>query len=142
MSSTFDEFQLMLYHHPFDIITLSETWLRSDANLLQYVQIPGYNFCYKNWDERRGGGVGIDIKDTIKYKERQDLNKLDETIEHMWKECQGKNKIKDYFVAVFHQPRPEDKEKLIWIQTLDTILSARTTTSNKTIVIAGDTNID
>ena len=71
MSSTFDEFQLMLYHHPFDIITLSETWLRSDANLLQYVQIPGYNFCYKNWDERRGGGVGIDIKDTIKYKERQ-----------------------------------------------------------------------
>ena len=37
---------------------------------------------------------------------------------------------------------PEDKEKLIWIQKLDTILSAITTTWNKTIVIAGDTNID
>ena len=84
MSSTFDEFQLMLYHHPFDIITLSETWLWSDKNLLQYIQIPEYNFCYKNWDERRGGGVGMYIKDTIKYKERQDLNKLDETIEHIW----------------------------------------------------------
>ena len=83
MSSTFDEFQLMLYHHPFDIITLSETWLRSDTNLLQYIQIPEYNFCCKNWDERRGGGVGMYIKDTIKYKERQDLNKLDETIEHI-----------------------------------------------------------
>ena len=33
-------------------------------------------------------------------------------------------------------------EKLIWIQILDTILSAITTTWNKTIVIAGDTNID
>ena len=81
------------------------------------------------------------IKDTIKYKERQDLNKLDETIEHIWIECQGKNN-KNYFVGVCHQPRPEDKEKLIWIQTLDTILSARTTTSNKTIAIGGDINID
>ena len=48
MSSTFDEFQVMLYQDPFDIIALSETWLRNDTNLLQYVQIPGYNFCYKN----------------------------------------------------------------------------------------------
>ena len=51
MSSTFDELQVMLYQHPFDIITLSETWLRNDTNLLQYVQIPGYSFCYKNRDE-------------------------------------------------------------------------------------------
>ena len=82
------------------------------------------------------------IKDTIKYKERQEFSKLDETIEHMWIECQGKNKNKNYLVGVFYQPRPEDKEKLIWIQKLDTILSAITTTWNKTIVIAGDTNID
>ena len=60
----------------------------------------------------------------------------------MWIECQGKNKNKNYLVGVFYQPRPEDKEKLIWIQKLDTILSAITTTWNKTIVIAGDTNID
>ena len=39
MSSTFDEFQAMLYHHPFCIITLSETWLRNDTNLLQLVQM-------------------------------------------------------------------------------------------------------
>ena len=57
-------------------------------------------------------------------------------------ECQGKNKNKNYLIGVFYQPRPEDKEKLIWIQKLDTILSAITTTWNKTIVIAGDTNID
>ena len=35
MSSTFDEFQVMLYHHPYDVITLSETsWLQNDTNLL------------------------------------------------------------------------------------------------------------
>ena len=128
MSSTFDEFQVMLYRRPFDIITLSETWLQSDTNLLQYVQIPGYSFCYKNRDEQRGGGVGMYIKDTIKYKERQDLSELNETIEHVWIECQGKNKYKDYLVGVFYQTRPEDKEKLIWIQKPHTILSGITTT--------------
>ena len=81
------------------------------------------------------------IKDTIKYKERQDLNKLDETIEHTWIECQGKNKNKNFLGCVFYQPRPKDKEKLMWIQKLDTILSAITTVWYKTIVIAGDTNI-
>ena len=69
MSSTFDEFQVMLYQHAFDIITLSETWLRKNPNLLQYVQIPGNSFYYKNRDERRGG-VGMYIKDSIKYKKR------------------------------------------------------------------------
>ena len=32
MSSTFDEFQVMLYHQPFDVIALSETWLRNGTN--------------------------------------------------------------------------------------------------------------
>ena len=109
MSSTFDEFQVMVYHHTFDIITLSETWLRNFTNLLQYVQIPAYSFRYKNRDEWRGGGVGMYIKDTIKYKEPQDLSKLDETIKHMWIESQGKNKNKNYLVGVFYQPRPERK---------------------------------
>ena len=57
-------------------------------------------------------------------------------------ECQGKNKNKNYLVGVFYKSCPEDKEKRIWIQKLDTILSAITTTWNKTIVIPGDTNID
>ena len=51
------------------------------------------------------------IKDTIKYKERQDLSELNETIEHVWIECQGKNKYKDYLVGVFYQTRPEHKKK-------------------------------
>ena len=48
MVSSFDEFNVMLQEHPFDILTLSETWLKDDVNLLNYVQIPGYKFSYKN----------------------------------------------------------------------------------------------
>ena len=82
------------------------------------------------------------IKDSIKYKERQDLNQIDESIEHIWIQCQGKNKNKNYLVGVFYQPHPEDKEKLICIQKLYTIPSAITPTWSKTIAIAGDTYID
>ena len=94
MSSTFDKFLVMLYQNPFDIITLSETWMQNDSNLIQYVQIPAYSFCYKNQDERREGGVGMHIKDTIEYKEWQDLSKIDKTIQHMWMDRVSKKEQK------------------------------------------------
>lgn len=55
--------------------------------------MPGYNFCFRNQDKRRGGGVGLNIKDTITYKERQELSKLDETIEY-GQNIRGRIKIK------------------------------------------------
>ena len=72
MVSSFNEFHVMFQEHPFDILTLSETWLKDD------VQIPGYKFSCKNRNERRGVGVGLYIKDSIEYKIRHDLNKTDE----------------------------------------------------------------
>ena len=68
MVLSFDEFHVMLEEHPFDILTLSETWLKNDINLLWYVPIPGYKFSYKNQNKRRGGGVGLHIKDSIEHK--------------------------------------------------------------------------
>ena len=46
----------------------------------------------------------------------------------------------DIFVSC--QSCPEGKEKLNWIQKLDTILSTVTTTWSKTMIIAEYTNID
>ena len=55
MASSFDEFNVLLQEHPFDILTLSRTWLKDDVNLFNYVQIPGYKFSYRYRNERRGG---------------------------------------------------------------------------------------
>ena len=85
----------MPYQHPFDVIKLSEIFFRNNVNLLQYVQILGYKFCYENRDERRGWAVRLYIKDTTKYKKQRDFSIVDETIEHMRIECQGKNKNKN-----------------------------------------------
>ena len=91
MVSSFDEFHAVLQEHPFDMLTLSETSLKDDVNLLKYVKIPGYKFSYKNRNERRGGGVALFIKESIEYKVSHDFNKIDESIEHLWIEGKGNN---------------------------------------------------
>ena len=90
--SNFDEFSYMLSTNAFDVMSISETWLKDDSNLLQYVTIPGYRFEYKNRDTRRGGGVAFYLKDHLQYKVRNDITRLDDQIEHLWLEIQGKNK--------------------------------------------------
>ena len=72
MTSTFDEFQFIVNESKFDIVTLSETWFKNDKHLLEYVNMPGCKFSYRNGDEKRDGGVGVYIKDCITYKIRND----------------------------------------------------------------------
>ena len=132
----------MLQEHPFDILTLSERWLKDDVTLFNYLQIPGYKFSYKNRNERIGGGVGLYIKNSIEYKVHHDFNEIDECIKLLWIECKGKKCNKSYLVAALYQPSSDEKEKLIWIEKLDMLLSAVNSTWNKTIIITGDTNID
>ena len=66
----------MLNAHQFDIITLSETWLKENANLLNSADIPGYNKNFRNRDRVKGGGVGYYVKSEINVKERKDLTTL------------------------------------------------------------------
>ena len=58
LSSTFNAFQVMINVNQFDTVTLSETWLHDNKHLLDYVKIPGYNFVYKDKEQKCGGGVG------------------------------------------------------------------------------------
>ena len=82
----------MINQIKFDVITLSETWLKNDKHLLEYVGLPGYEFAYRNREEKRSGGVGIYIRDTIQFKLRSDISKLDVSIEHLWIEIQERKK--------------------------------------------------
>ena len=60
MVSSSDEFHVMLQEHPFNILALSETWLKDDVNLLNFVQIIDHKFSYKN-QLKEEEGVLIDI---------------------------------------------------------------------------------
>ena len=50
MVSTFDGLLTSLSEYPFDIITMSETWLKDNDLLLQHVTIPGYCHTFQNRD--------------------------------------------------------------------------------------------
>ena len=103
------------------------------------MQLPGNKFTYENRNERKG--VELYIKDSKEHKVVMTSTKLMK-LRHMWAECKGNNCNKSYLIEVLHQLSPDEREKLIWREKLDTILSAITSTWNKTIIITGDTNIE
>ena len=77
MTSTFHELSLLISDYPFDIVTLSETWLKNNQLLLNHVSIPGYVATYRNRDVCKGGGVGAYIKESVQFKRRTDIENLE-----------------------------------------------------------------
>ena len=142
MTSTFDEFQFMVNEQKFDIITLSETWLKNDEHLLEYANLPGYKFSYRNRDEKRGGDIGLYIKDYITYKIRNDIISPDDALEHLWVEVKDKNKKSPYLIGIVYQPSSENAKKIQWIEKIDAVLPSIKSTQDSTIILTGDTNID
>ena len=106
----------MINQTKFDVITLSEMWLKNDKHLLEYVRLSGYEFAYRNRDEKRGGGAGIFIRVTIEFKVvvtyRNQMIQLN---------IYGSNSA--CLVGVFYQPSSENNKKRTWIEKLDSVLS-------------------
>ena len=101
----------MLNEYQFDITIMSETWLKDNQKLLDYVVIPGYNLEYPNRHNKRGGGVGVYIKETSTYTERKGIINLGKSIEHYWLEVSGLNKNSSHLVGIFYQPSSIEYEK-------------------------------
>ena len=83
LCSTFDDFSVFLRTYCFDIMTLPETWLKNNQQMLEYVQIEGCNSEFINREGRRGGVVGVYVKDCFKYKTCKDIVNLELNIEHI-----------------------------------------------------------
>ncbi len=103
MTSTFDELVMLLNDYPFDVVTLSETWLKDNALLLQHVSIPGFVATYPNRQQHKGGGVGAYIRDTLQFKRRTDIERLQPDFEHLWLEFPGKNKNSKLLVGTLYR---------------------------------------
>ena len=91
----------MINENQIDIVNLSETWLRDNKNLLDYVKIPGYNFVYKNREQKPSGGLGAYLKEELYPKY---FNKIDTTVEQLRLEIKGKNKKASILSAILYQP--------------------------------------
>ena len=141
LPSSFNEFSLMVEQYKFDIITLSETWLKDNQLLLDYVSIPGYDLLYNNRDKTKGGGVGCYIKSEIKYKRRKDLESLHPELEHLWLEIPGRNKHSRLLLGTVYRSNlmlPFSE----WISKFQNIVSVIKCTWHHPFVITGDMNIN
>ena len=140
--STIDEFTYMLNTQRFDIITLSETWLKDNPHLLDYVKIDGYEVKFRNREHTRGSGVGLYIRSDIKYKLRNGIVNTNTDIEHLWLEVSLRNKNSNLLFGIFYQSNFDNLAKSIWLDKFDDILSYACSRWNNSIVICGDMNFD
>ena len=128
--STFNEFSLMVNTYNFDVICVTETWMKDSVAQKDYIQIPGYNPVMRpreekrpNDEEKRGGGVGIYLKENISFKERRDLSKIDPSLETLWCEVRGKNKNSAYLLGVIYQPSSDESIKPDWLEKFDRLIT-------------------
>lgn len=123
-------------NYSFSIIAVSETWV-SDNEIKSLYNIPGYNFVCKGRDSRRGGGVGLYLKDGMNYSVRNDFENTQhcESLFIEVKHAYEKNTI----VGVIY--RPPDGNVGDFNDELQVILD-RISREGKWGFLAGDFNID
>ena len=98
--------------HKSDIILVTETWLTDDVPD-QSVNITCFNLTRKDITIGRGGGVGIDVKETIPLKVLSDLS--NEDFECLWIILRPKwlpRSISRIAVACVYIPPSIDQENL------------------------------
>ena len=73
---------------PFSLIALTETKIKYGEDLITNVDIPGYTFVsqpsYSN-----AGGLGLFVKNDLKYTIRNDLSTSENDFETLWDDLNG-----------------------------------------------------
>jgi exonuclease III len=141
MVSTFDELLATVKEYPFDVVAMSETWLKSNPHLLNYVSIPGYANLFRNRDDIRGGGVGVYIRKSINFKRRIDIERIEPELEHLWVEISGRNKHSNLLLGVMYRSnRIQDFQT--WMGKAENLFSQLSINWDGLLMITGDFNID
>ncbi|CAB4000880.1 Hypothetical predicted protein [Paramuricea clavata] len=141
MVSTFDELVLTIKEYPFDVVTMSETWLKNNSLLLQHVTIPGYSCEFRNRESVKGGGVGAYIKESVKYKRRTDIEAKEPDLEHLWLEFLGRNKNNKLLLGIMYRSN-KILTPTTWLDSVENLFSYLTTSWNGQLLVTGDMNID
>ena len=95
----------------------------------------------KHWQNKRGGGVGVFVKNNQRFKERADLSIFDDNMESVLieidKSCCGFNK--DVIIGVIY--RPPNKYVKSFNELMTTIID-KVNKEKKICYLIGDYNID
>ncbi|XP_048590336.1 uncharacterized protein LOC5519158 [Nematostella vectensis] len=141
MTSTFDSLLHMVNRYSLDIITMSETWLKENKLLLQHVTIPGYVHAFNNRDKKKGGGVGVYVKESIEFKRRTDIKRRYPAMEHLWLEIKGRNRHSNLLLGVVYRSGAIMTYS-DWLDTFESLLSDLSISWHGMLLVTGDVNVD
>ena len=118
------------------ILALSETWLNNETN--QFVNIPGYVFVSNNRKGEPGGGVGLLIRNDLKF---QLYNPLCSTEPSTFESLFIRLKLKNSSLIIGVIYRPPGQALKEFNEEIDDMLSSfkKTTTG---VILLGDFNIN
>ena len=139
IANKFDSFRNLLntLKQPFSIISLTETWL-NDKNS-ENPNLSNFDFICSNRENRKGGGVGFFISNSLNYKLRTDLNiNEDGIIETLFIEIISTT-AKNIIVGTIYRPPSGNFE--MFENKVNTILTEVDKT-RKITYLTGDFNID
>ena len=137
-SKNFDEFNGFLDNcgHVFDVIVLTETWANDETRTLCH--IPGYNSVHNYRENKRGGGVSVFIKETIRFEAIDVLNISSDAME-----CVGvnvTNPVSNNNTTILGAYRKPSGDVHQFITSLTEIISTHSLT-HKDSLITGDFNV-
>lgn len=126
MTLTFQGLLLVIRTRGFDLVTLSETWMKDNHQLLSHASITGYVDEFWNRDQIKGGGVGAYIEQSVKYKRCEAIETWCPEMEQLWLEIQGQNKYSNLLiVTTYRSDRILSAQE--WFAWMENLLSELTT---------------
>ena len=129
----------MLDRFRFDILAISETWLKSDV-LDSEINIEGYSICRKdrsNDEKLCGGGTLIYIRNGLPFETLENTGSTDSDC--LWIKINISN-CKPLFVCCVY--RPEQHRVDLFIDSLKSNMSTFKIADRNDICLLGDFNID
>ena len=137
-----DEYNILLDYikNPFHILAFTETWLKPDT--VDQANFEGYDVSHiirptdDNFDfKEKGGGISIFIKESLRYKVREDLNVTLPYMETLFIEISFNSKI--YIIGVIY--RVPNTNVHLFTEKLNDIIEP--IKNNYEIILVGDFNI-
>ena len=135
LTNVIDELRVTYENKPFDLICLSETWLKP-SHLDIEINIPGYSILRRDRIGTRSGGVAIYHADGISMFRRFDLEHND--LEHIVVEIRIPNRKPFLITCVYIPPREANH---VTLTTLSDML-ARCLDSKLELILMGDLNFN